>query len=286
MNTVLSKTAEQPRDAAMAIEAGAADGAACPMAPMRSWRRRLLSAAPLGIFAAVVALAYWFGWIPRLDLETVARLHDRFHQMILDHPLTSLGAYTLIYVLVGALCVPGAAVLTAAGGLVFGTLPGTAATVVGATIGATILYLLARNACADYLERAQGEWMRKLRAGFAENALHYLLFLRLAPVFPFWFVNIAAAALGVRLRTFVVATFLGIIPATMGFASAGAGLRHVLEAARAEYATCVAASSAADCTFSVPPHAIFSRDLVIALVLLGLIALVPVFVKMWRRSHA
>jgi uncharacterized membrane protein YdjX (TVP38/TMEM64 family) len=276
---------EQRRDVATAISADAAINDACPMAAAPSPRRRLVRAVPLVLFLALVFVAYWRGWITSLDLETVARLHDRFHQMVVQHPLISLGAYALIYVLVGAMCVPGAALLTAAGGLVFGTFAGTAATVVGATLGATILYLLARNACSEWIDKAQGEWVRKLRSGFAQDAFHYLLFLRLAPVFPFWFVNVAAAALGVPLRTFVIATVIGITPATLGFSSAGAGLRHVMEAARAKYEACLATGGDAACSFTIPPQAILSRDLILALVLLGVLALVPVIIKKWRRTH-
>ncbi|MDX2201117.1 MAG: VTT domain-containing protein [Hyphomicrobiaceae bacterium] len=269
-----------------AAPAAGEGAAACPMATLPSKRRRLLRLAPLALFLGGIAFATWQGWITALDLETVARLYDRFQGLVAQHPAIALGTYTLVYVLVGALCVPGAALLTAAGGLVFGTVLGALATVVGATIGASVLFLLARNACAGWLESSQGgAWTRKLREGFAQDAFNYLLFLRLAPIFPFWFVNVAAAALGVRARTFVLATLIGIAPATLGFASAGAGLRHVLEAAHGKYEACLAAGGGAACTFAVPPHALLSRDTMLALVLLGLVALVPVIVKKWRRSH-
>ena len=93
--------------------------------------------------------------------------------------------------------------------------------------------------------------MSKLREGFKEEALSYLLFLRLVPAFPFWFVNIAPAILGVPLRTYVIATFFGIIPATFAFSSAGAGLDSIIVAAKSEYSACVAANGAHACKLMI-----------------------------------
>ena len=93
----------------------------------------------------------------------------------------------------------------------------------------------------DTLSQRAGPWLAKLSEGFQKDALSYMLFLRLVPAFPFWFVNIAPAVLGVPLKTFVLGTFVGIIPATFAFASAGAGLDSVIMAAKNEHAACVAA---------------------------------------------
>ena len=151
-----------------------------------------------------------------------------------------------------ALSLPGGLILTATGGLLFGWLVGGLAAVVGATIGATILFLIARTALGEALSERAGAWLAKLREGFKEDALSYLLFLRLVPAFPFWFVNIAPAILGVPLRTYVIGTFFGIIPATFAFASAGAGLDSVIVAAKAEYAACVARRGAEACKLTHP----------------------------------
>ena len=147
---------------------------------------------------------------------------------------------SLVYAITVALSMPGGLVLTVAGGLLFGWLVGGLAAVVGATTGATIVFLVARTALGEALSERAGPWLAKLREGFKEEALSYMLFLRLVPAFPFWFVNIAPAMLGVPLRTYVIGTFFGIIPATFAFASAGAGLDSVIMAAKAEHAACVA----------------------------------------------
>ena len=106
------------------------------------------------------------------------------------------------------------------------------------------------------------------------------------PAFPFWFVNIAPAILGVPLKTYVVATFFGIIPATFAFAAAGAGLDSVIMAAKAEYARCVARKGAEACKLTIHASSLVTKELVLALVLLGLVALIPVAFKKWRSRHA
>ena len=128
-----------------------------------------------------------------------------------------------------ALSVPGAAVLTVAGGFLFGALEGTVLVVIGATVGATLLYLAAKTALGDALRARAGGLVHKLEAGFRENALSYLLVLRLVPLFPFWLVNLAAAVLGVPPATYVLGTFVGIIPGSYVYASVGAGLGSVFD---------------------------------------------------------
>jgi uncharacterized membrane protein YdjX (TVP38/TMEM64 family) len=101
--------------------------------------------------------------------------------------------------------------------------------VVGATLVATAVFLAARTAFADVLRAKAGPTLQKMEAGFRENALSYLLVLRLVPLFPFFLVNLAPAFLGVPLRTYVAATFFGIIPGTVVYSSVGAGLGTILE---------------------------------------------------------
>jgi uncharacterized membrane protein YdjX (TVP38/TMEM64 family) len=138
-------------------------------------------------------------------------------------------AFAILYAVVTALSIPGAAVLTVASGFLFGTVWGAFWSVLGATLGATGLFLAARTALGDSLRARAGPWLRKLEAGFAENALSYLLVLRLVPIFPFWLVNLAAAFLGVTLGVFVATTFVGIIPGSLVYASVGGGLGALLE---------------------------------------------------------
>jgi len=142
-------------------------------------------------------------------------------------------AYISLYIAVVAFSLPGGAVMTVSGGFLFGTLFGTLYTVFGATVGATLLFLIAKTSLGEALKQRAGPWLAKMQNGFNENAMSYLLVLRLIPLFPFWLVNLAPAFLGVQLRTYLVATFIGIIPGTLVYSLIGAGLGSVFDTGQA-----------------------------------------------------
>jgi len=135
----------------------------------------------------------------------------------------------VLYALVVALSVPGAVWLSLAAGFLMGTVAATVVVVFAATVGALGIFLIARYALADFFHQKAGARGRKMEAGFQENALSYLLVLRLVPLFPFWLVNLAPALLGVPARTFVIGTFFGIIPGAAVFCSIGNGLGAVFD---------------------------------------------------------
>lgn len=138
--------------------------------------------------------------------------------------LAFLGVYTLVV----ALSIPGALWMTLLGGFLFGVTLGAPLIVIAATIGATIVFLVARTSLGEALRAKAGPWLKKLEAGFQENAWSYLLILRLVPAAPFFVVNVAPAFLGARLGTFIWTTAVGIIPGTVVFTSVGAGLGEVI----------------------------------------------------------
>ena len=172
-------------------------------------------------------------------------------------------------------------ILTVIGGILFGTVLGGAAALVGATTGAICIFLIARSAIGEYLVRRAGPLAGKLAQGFRADAFSYLLFLRLVPIVPFWMVNLVAALCGVRFATFAAATALGIIPATFIFAFLGAGLDSVITAQQDAYRACVAAGRP-DCRLEFHLHAAVTPELIAALVALSVLALVPVVVKHLR----
>jgi uncharacterized membrane protein YdjX (TVP38/TMEM64 family) len=246
---------------------------------LRSWT-------PLIVICAIMVVAVAAGMHRQVTLENVVLLHDRFHRVLADHPVASVAAYIAVYIAAAALSLPGCPLVTAAGGLLFGWLVGGIASVIGATAGATILFLIARSAIGGALGGRSAPWLTKLRRGFSDDALSYLLFLRLVPAFPFWFVNVAPAILGVPLKTFVLGTFLGIIPATFAFASAGAGLESVILAAKADFARCVAEKGSEACRLGIHMGSLVTSELLLALLLLGVVALIPVALRKWRTNHA
>lgn len=138
--------------------------------------------------------------------------------------------FGVLYAVVIAFSLPGGAVMTITGGFLFGWLGGGLTVIVGATIGATALFLIARTAIGGFLEAKAGPFVRKMEDGFRQNALSYLLAMRLIPIFPFWLVNLVPAFLGVSTTTYVVATFFGIIPGTFVYALVGNGLGSLIDA--------------------------------------------------------
>lgn len=143
---------------------------------------------------------------------------------------TAVLIYAAIYIVVVAFSLPGGAVMTLAGGFLFGPVTGTLTTVAAATIGAIVIFIAARTALGDVLRSKAGPAIQKMEAGFRENELSYMFVLRLVPLFPFFLVNLVPAFLGVSLRNYVIATFFGIMPATFVYTLAGNGLGAVFDA--------------------------------------------------------
>jgi len=185
--------------------------------------------APLALIAAVLAVAFAGGLERYLSFAALAEHRSDLLDWAEARPAAAAAAYVAAYVLVVACSLPGGTVATLAGGFLFGALWGGFFAVIGATVGATLLFLAARSAMGDFLRAKAGPAVAAFEAGFRENALSYMLVLRLVPAFPFFLVNLAPAFLGVRLGVYVVATFLGILPATFVFASIGAGLGSVFD---------------------------------------------------------
>lgn len=188
--------------------------------------RRLL---PLGLIGLALALVLASGAHEALSFESLRRHRGELLDLVAARPLASALLYLLLYALAVALSVPGALVLTLAGGFLFGTLLATGLVVVGATLGAVLLFLVARTALGGVLRARAGPWLARMADGFNRDAFSYLLVLRLVPVFPFWLVNLVPALLGVPLSTFALATAIGIVPGSLVYASVGAGLGAVFD---------------------------------------------------------
>lgn len=198
-----------------------------PAAPrsQTSWARLL----PLAVIASGIGAFFILDLGRYLTFDQLRAHRGELMACVAAMPVKAVLLFIAIYTAATAFSFPGAVVLTLTGGFLFGIWQGTAAVVVGATIGATLLFLAARTALAESLHAKAGPWLARMESGFRDNALSYLLVLRLIPAFPFFVVNLVPAFLGVPTRTFVVATLLGIIPGTFVFASIGAGLGSIFD---------------------------------------------------------
>jgi uncharacterized membrane protein YdjX (TVP38/TMEM64 family) len=246
---------------------------------------RLARFLPLAVIALISVTVIAMGWHKQLTFVALVDRLAAIDVFMAGHRIAALAGFAGIYALAVALSLPGAVFLTVCGGLIFGALTGGLAAIVGATAGATVIFLIARSAFGGWLVRRAGRRAENLAAGFRADAFHYLLFLRLVPVFPFWLVNLVPALCGVRLGTFVAATALGIIPGTFAFAFFGAGLDSAIAAQAAAYRACVAAG-AANCKLGFDPSAAATPQLIAGLAALGLLALVPIAVRRFKAAPA
>lgn len=252
--------------------------AAAPPRRAVPWRLGLLV-----VLVALAAAAYAGGLHRQLSLETLVRHRAVIDGFINTHYLGSLALFVAIYIGVVALSIPAALLLTVVSGALFGPVVGPLASMTGATTGGVVVFLIARTALGEHLLDRIGPAAEKLAAGFRSNAFSYLLFLRLAPVFPFWLVNLAAALFDVPLRTFIAATILGIAPAAFAFGFVGSGLDSAIAAQQTAYKECLAAGRAG-CRLDFDVGDAVTPEVLLALGGLAVIALLPVVVQRLRRS--
>jgi uncharacterized membrane protein YdjX (TVP38/TMEM64 family) len=183
------------------------------------------------VAGAIVAFALlrWSGLAGYLSLDTLKTHREALTGWVAGNVLLASLAYVAVYVVSVAFSLPGALFLTLSGGFLFGATLGTLLTVVGATIGATLIFIFAKTLFGENALDRFGAPAAKLAEGIRKNAASYLLVLRLVPLFPFFLVNLVPAFVGVPLVTYVLTTFFGIIPGTAVFSLAGAGLGSVLD---------------------------------------------------------
>ena len=165
-----------------------------------------------------------------LSLETLRTHRAALTGWVGGNLVLAAVAFVGVYAAAVAFSVPGAVILTLSGGFLFGAVLGTLLSVVGATIGAVLVFLFARMIFGDSALEKFGERGRVLAEGIRRNAWSYLLVLRLVPLFPFFLVNLVPAFVGVRLPVYALTTFFGILPGTAVFSLSGAGLGSVLDA--------------------------------------------------------
>jgi len=187
------------------------------------WRQLLLIAA----IALVVVLFFALGLHRQLTLEGLQRAHGALLEQRAQAPVLVAGAYMLIYVLVTALSLPGAAVLTLAGGAIFGIGLGTLLVSFASSVGALLAFLVARTLLRDLVRRRFGRQLAPIEAGVARDGVLYLLSLRLAPVFPFFLVNLLMALTPMRAASFYLTSQIGMLPGTFVYVNAGTQLAQL-----------------------------------------------------------
>lgn len=210
--------------------------------------------------AAVIAVAigafFYFDLGRFLSLTALKDNRDHLLAFTEANSVEAAALFVLCYIAVTGLSLPGAVILTLAGGFLFGSVFGTLLVNLGATSGATLAFLAARYMLRDWVEQRFGKWLEPLQQGFAENAFSYLVTLRLIPLFPFFAVNLVSGLTRMNVGSYVAATALGIIPGSFVYAYAGRQLGTINSLSE-----------------------IASPNVIAAFVLLGLLALVPIAYK-------
>lgn len=224
--------------------------------PTPLWRRLW----PVYIILAGLGIALSQGWHELLTLESLSANAASLDAMVRDNFLVVFVSYVAIYAAATTFMVPGSA-LTIGGGFLFGLALGTPATVIGATLGASILFFASKTSIGSVLRDVAGPFIEKMRAGFAENPVSYMFALRLIPLFPFAAVNIAPGLLGAKYRDYVLTTFFGIIPGTLAYTWIGAAVKGTLLEG------------------GTPDIGSLASNFVPAFIALGLVSLLPVAYK-------
>ncbi len=215
--------------------------------------------APLGVIALLMVLAYVTGIHEKLSINALQEHKGALLENVAARPFLSSVAFMGAYILSVALSLPIATVLTLAGGFLFGKWLGTLFVVSSATFGAVIIFLIAKTSLGETLREKAGGLYARIEGNMKENAVGYLLFMRLVPLFPFFLVNIVPALFNVPLRVFVLTTFVGIMPGSFVFVNVGEQLGEI--------------ESLSD---------LVSKETLFAFALLGVFALIPTLYKQFK----
>lgn len=218
-------------------------------------------------FIVLASLAVWVtGFYHYFNFDALRLYNKEIQHFVVQHLFLSILTYSILYIAIVGLSVPVATFMTLLGGFLFGQIVGTMTVVLSATLGATILFLAVRYASESFIAEKTGLWVQKMQRGFQDNALYYLLMLRLIPIFPFVAVNLVAAILQIPLRTFFWGTFIGIIPGSFVYVSIGNSLKDVIQ----------------EPNFS--PKIILEPHIIIGFIGLGILSLLPVLYKRYHQK--
>ncbi len=221
------------------------------------YKKRLLIVC---IILGIIITLRFVGIGEYINLQQIKH-HKEYLQYIVEYNYNfAVFAYIILYSVAVTLALPVAAVLTVAGGFFFGTLLGALYSNIGATIGATLLFLMVRYLIGNMLQKKYSPQLKRFNDAMQENGIYYLLTVHLIAVIPFFLINILAGLTNISLWTFVWTTSVGIFPGSLVFAFAGTQFAEI--------------ESIRD---------VFSFNIILAFILLALLALLPVIIKRIRK---
>ena len=184
----------------------------------------------IAVIIAVIGLVAIFkvlGLEQYLTLSYVKASQAKFSALYAGHRLMVIAAYMVIYILVTSLSLPGAAIMTLAGGALFGLLTGIVVVSFASTIGATLACFASRFILRDWVQRRFGDKLKAVNEGIKREGAFYLFTLRLIPLFPFWLINLVMGLTKMPLRTFYWVSQVGMLAGTIVYVNAGRELARI-----------------------------------------------------------
>ena len=182
------------------------------------------------IALAIIALAillYCFGVADYFSLDVLKARQSEFSGFYADNPVLVIGVFFLIYVMSTALSIPGAAILTLAGGALFGLVTGIVIVSFASTIGATLAFLGSRFLLRDWVQAKFGDRLRAINEGVEKDGAFYLFSLRLIPAVPFFVINLAMGLTPIRTWTYYWVSQFGMLLGTIVYVNAGTQLAQI-----------------------------------------------------------
>jgi uncharacterized membrane protein YdjX (TVP38/TMEM64 family) len=190
-------------------------------------RRMIKKIAVVTVVIALVVLFKVLGLGHYLTLSYVKSSQGKVAAIFAEHPLMVIASYAMIYIIVTSLSLPGAAVMTLAGGALFGLLTGTIVVSFASTLGATLACFVSRSILCDWVQSKFGDELKMINAGIEKEGAFYLFTLRLIPIFPFWIINLVMGLTKMPLRTFYWVSQIGMLAGTIVYVNAGKELARV-----------------------------------------------------------
>ena len=162
-----------------------------------------------------------------LTLSYIKASQEKFSLLYAEHQILVIAGYMMIYILVTSLSLPGATVMTLAGGALFGLWVGTAVVSFASTIGATLACFVSRFLLRDWVQATLGDRLKTVNEGIEREGKFYLFTLRLIPAFPFFVINLVMGLTKMPLRTYYWVSQLGMLPATIVYVNTGQELARI-----------------------------------------------------------
>ncbi len=182
---------------------------------------------PLIVILLLIIIAWAFGVMDSVNLESIKDQREYLLSLVTKYPVLSIITFVFLYAISTALSLPIATLLTVSGGFLFGRWIGTFYVVLGASMGASAIFFVAKSSVGEALREKAGPLYKKIEKEMHDNAIGYMFFMRLVPLFPFFMVNILPALFNIKFMPYFLTTFFGIIPGSFIYANVGTELSSI-----------------------------------------------------------